>query len=96
MKTYCRLILSIAALATLFACGGDYLDRGRGPECSRELDAGFKELKMAKRQGFSDSVSWGKAASLLSAAKIQQQFDEYYNCLLKAKRARAYLRQLKK
>lgn len=95
MKKHIRIVVSATCLTALFACG-DYLDRGKGAECSHELNAGFKELKAAKNNGLSDTVNWGKAASLLSAAKIQQQFDEFYNCLLKAKRARQYLRQMNK
>jgi hypothetical protein len=42
--------------------------------------------------GLSGTVAWSKAATLLGAAKIQQQFEEYQNCVIKVQKARAYLR----
>jgi hypothetical protein len=82
--------------ALLAACTGDPADRGLGPRCAAGLDAGYAELKAAELNGFSGSVTWSKAASLLGAAKIQQQFEEYQNCTIKVDRARRYLRELPK
>jgi hypothetical protein len=61
-------------------------------ECDRGLDAGFAELESAKTKGLDGTVDWGKAAGLLSAAKVQRQFEKYPNCIEKVERARFYLR----
>jgi hypothetical protein len=41
-------------------------------------------------------VDWTKAASLLSAASIQQEFGKYPNCVDKVRRARYYIEQSQK
>jgi hypothetical protein len=84
----------VLAAAAVGACTGDPADRGLGPQCAAGLDAGTRALEAAKLNGFSGTVKWGKAASLLSAAKIQEQFEEYQNCVIKTDRAQQYLREL--
>ena len=37
-----------------------------------------------------------KAASLLAAAKVQEQFEEYTNCIEKVNRAREHIRQARR
>ena len=54
------------------------------------------ELHFAKAKGFSGTVDWTKAASLLSAASIQQEFGKYPNCVDKVRRARYYIEQSQK
>ena len=52
-------------------------------------------MNQAEADGFSGALTWSKAASLLGAAKIQQQFEEYQNCVLKVQKARRYLREMR-
>jgi hypothetical protein len=80
--------------SVLTGCAGDPADRGLGPSCADGLGAASSELGKAKAAGFADSVNWGKAASLISAAKIQQQFSEYQNCVVKTREARRLLREI--
>jgi len=88
--------LAIATAAFLVAgCTQDRGDIGLGPACAAQIDAGYHELGTAEADGLSSSVTWSKAASLLGAAKIQQQFEEYQNCVLKARKARKYLAQIR-
>ncbi|APZ44457.1 hypothetical protein [Acidihalobacter ferrooxydans] len=61
--------------------------------CANGLNRGFAELQDAKAKGFSGSVSWIKAAGLLSAAKIQQQLNRYPSCINKTQRAREFIRR---
>ena len=81
-------------MSALAGCAGDPADRGLGPSCAAGLEAANNELGKAKAAGFSNSVNWGKAASLISAAKIQQQFSEYQNCVVKTREARRLLREI--
>jgi hypothetical protein len=83
-----------AAAVLLSACSGDRGDRGLGPSCTSGLDAANHDLSAAKAAGFADSVNWGKAASLISAAKVQQQFSEYQNCVIKTREARRLLGEI--
>lgn len=94
MWRYSIAVAAIVGASLVTACTGDRGDVGLGPACRSEVDAGQRELSRAKANGLSDSVAWTKAASLLGAAKVQQQFEEYQNCLLKARQARRYLAEL--
>jgi hypothetical protein len=60
--------------------------------CAEGLDTAFAELDQAKSKGLSGAVAITKATSLLTAAKIQQQFEKYPNCIDKVNRARRYIR----
>ncbi|WP_028486332.1 hypothetical protein [Thiomicrorhabdus chilensis] len=61
-------------------------------QCENGLDIAYKELDYAKANGFDGTVEYTKALSLLSAAKIQQQFGKYPNCIDKVERAREYIK----
>jgi hypothetical protein len=90
-----RLAGCAAALILVAACSQDRGDIGLGPSCANGLDSAYRELNQAKVDGLSGSVNWGKAASLLSAAKVQQQFEEYENCVIKVRHARRYLSEIR-
>ena len=87
------LTLFVAAFVAT-ACSQDRGDVGLGPTCAAELDAGYRELNRAEANGLSGTVRWTKAASLLAAAKVQEQFEEYQNCTIKARRAQQYLAEI--
>jgi hypothetical protein len=92
---FVRAAISLVVAATVLAgCTGDPADRGLGPSCAAGLDAANHNLTAAKAAGLADSVNWGKAASLISAAKVQQQFSEYQNCVVKTKEARRLLGEI--
>jgi len=89
------LLTAIPVIAcVLAACAGDAGDRGLGPSCAAGLEAAQNALGRAKAAGLADSVNWGKAAALISAAKVQQQFSEYQNCVVKTREARRLLREI--
>jgi len=60
-------------------------------QCESGLEIAYKELDLAKAKGFSGTVEYTKAASLLGAAQIQNEFGKYPNCIDKVDRARAYI-----
>ncbi len=62
-------------------------------QCRAGLASANAQLEKAKLNGFSSRVEWTKAAALLAAAKIQQQFNKYPNCVNKVARARYYIRR---
>ncbi len=47
------------------------------------------------RTASANSVRWTKAASLIGAARVQETFGEYQNCVIKVRDARGYLRELR-
>lgn len=75
----------------LASCAGNP-DSGAARRCSGGLDAAYGELERAKVDGFNGTVEWSKAASLLTAAKVQYEFGKYPNCIEKVNRARNFIR----
>ncbi|MEX0693027.1 MAG: hypothetical protein WD075_01155 [Rhodospirillales bacterium] len=63
-------------------------DRGLGPDCESRLTAAENELGHAKANSIGKSIDWARAAALIAAARTQQQFDEFQNCVIKADSAR--------
>ena len=91
-----RPVHTCALLILLMAgCSQDRGDVGFRGQCSAGLEAGYRDLNRAEAYGFGGPFKWSKAASLLGAAKIQQQFEEYQNCVLKVRTARRYLREIR-
>ena len=65
-------------------------------QCDKSLDVGYKELNFSNANGFGGSWEYTKAASLLSAAKLQSGFGGYTGCIEKVKTARIYIKESKK
>ena len=87
----CFIVLSIALF--FYGCAGAPKNPELAGQCDKGLQSAYEELDYAKTKGFDGSVNWTKAASLLSAAKVQQQFGKYPNCVEKVKRARYYIKE---
>lgn len=86
-------IFILLVLLTLSACAAKQTGRD---SCSAQLDAAWRELDIAKAEGFSGTVSYSKAVGLLSLAKTQQTIERYPSCIEKAQRARFYIAQSRK
>lgn len=87
-------VLGIALV--IAACPGPPRNTELAEQCERGLKVAYDELDFAKAKGFSGTVAWTQAASLLSAASIQQEFRKYPNCVDKVRRARYYIEQSQK
>jgi hypothetical protein len=87
----------IVVLIVLIALAGcmEPGDRGLGPACESTLSAAERELRAAKSNSIGRAIDWAKAVTLIAAARTQQQFNEYQNCLIKARSAREILAQRK-
>ena len=83
-------ILVILAAVVVSACSAKVSHRS---SCASQLDAAWKELDIAKVEGFAGTVSYSKALTLLTAAKTQQQFEGYRGCTQKAQKARFYIKE---
>lgn len=77
---------------TITGCSGSP-NSSIAKQCDAGLTIAHKELDYAKAKGFSGTVEYTKAVSLLAAAKIQSEFGKYPNCIDKVKRARAYIKK---
>ncbi len=94
-KPYPVLIALVLGSFLMIACSGTSNSR-IARQCSNDIDVAYRELDLASSKGFSGTVAWTKAASLLSAAKIQYEFEKYPNCIDKVRRARSYIEQSKR
>jgi hypothetical protein len=83
-----KAILITGIGAFLLSGCADAGDRGLGPVCESRLNAAQSELSHAKANSVGKSIDWARAATLIAAARTQQQFDEFENCVIKADRAR--------
>ena len=93
MRIYSALnpILAIIFAALLMSgCSGN-ISGDYALQCADGLKAAGAELENAKVKGFSGTVAWTKAANLIIAANVQQQFEKFPNCIDKVQRARAYI-----
>jgi hypothetical protein len=85
--------LAVMAVSLLVISCSGRIATEQGQQCSEGLRVAYEELDFAKARGFSGTVAWSKAASLLSAASVQKEFEKYPNCLEKVTRARAYIKE---
>ncbi|HET8553134.1 MAG TPA: hypothetical protein VFM97_11765 [Gammaproteobacteria bacterium] len=79
--------LIVVALTALSGCSSEPTTAGERAACANGLNAAYDALNFARSKGFGGTVDYTKAAALLGAAKIQQQFDEYDNCVIKVREA---------
>ncbi len=89
---YCTPLALVVLASILAGCSGDK-SLQQAAACRNGIDTAYKEFTNAKSEGFGGAVNMTKAGSLLSAAKIQEQFEKYPNCIDKVKRARTYIAQ---
>jgi hypothetical protein len=83
-----RVALVLALVVALAGCAT--VTKGR-ERCNDLLEAAWKELDLAKAQGFSGTVSYSKAAALLTRAKTNQMVEDFPECIDTAERARFYI-----
>jgi hypothetical protein len=84
-----------AVLGSLIAAGmcPAHAATTEGQACAKTLDVAYQELKGARAKGFAGAVAIVQASTLLTGAKIQQEFGKYPNCVDKARRARFHIRR---
>lgn len=92
-----RKLLCCVSLLTLTlvlaACAGKTQFRSA---CDKEIEAAWSELSIAKADGFSGTVSYTKAFSLITAARTMQAVENFDTCYNNAKDARFYIRESRK
>ena len=90
-----RLAVLLIAALSLAGCGGR-IATPVGQQCSDGLRVANKELEEANAKGFGGHVDLVKAANLLAAASVQEQFEKFEGCVDKVRRARIYIREAQK
>ncbi len=92
LKIYILIVVLMPFVLSLAGCAARPAN-GMDIKCTQGLKVAYRELNFAETKGFSGTVAWSKAASLLTAAKVQQQFEKWPNCVNKVERARYYTKQ---
>ena len=87
MKT---ILLCASVLLVLSGCAAKTAYRD---SCASQSNAAWRELDLAKAEGFAGTVSYSKALTLLTGAKTSQQFEGYESCTKNAEKARFYIRE---
>ena len=87
------LLLLVTIVLTATGCATATQGRER---CGLLLDTAWKELDLAKPQGFSGTVSYSKAAGLITRAKTNEIVEDYAECIETAERARFYIAESRK
>lgn len=90
-RTLVSLFIVLIGFGLLSSCAAP--NPQKAAECSRLLAIASRELKAAQAKGLSGTFELTKAVGLMSAAKIQLQFNKYPNCIDKAIRARKFIQQ---
>lgn len=93
MKTSLVTFISIIGLCALTSCAGKTQFRSA---CASELQAAQEESSISKAKGFGGTVSYTKAAGLITAALTMQTVENYDACYNNAKTARFYIRESQK
>jgi hypothetical protein len=89
-----RVLIPVFLLALLVSgCAGQTTGRDR---CAQLLDAAWKDLDLAKAQGFAGTVSYGKALGLLTRSKANQSVEDFKECSSTAERAHFYISESRK
>lgn len=88
-------IISYAVVLSLFLIAGCQTNPSspQARQCKYLLKQAEQELSFARAKGFSGTVEFTKAATLITGANIQYEFGKYPNCIDKAKRARKFIKQ---
>jgi len=88
-----KLALSLLLAGVVAGCGTTQQGRER---CGTLLDSAWKDLDLAKAQGFAGTVSYSKALGLLTRAKANQAVEDYAECVDTASRARFFIAESRK
>lgn len=88
----CLITMTALAFSFVAGCTGNLKSSPQGRQCSQGLDTAYEELRAARADGLSSTVELTKAGSLLTAAKVQYEFEHYPNCIDKVRRARLYIK----
>lgn len=95
MKLSVKVLGAAGLAASLFlvGCAGQPQQGRADLACKNGIATAYDELSFARSQGFSGSVAWSKAASLLGSAKVLEQVENYNQCIDNVEKARFYIRQ---
>ncbi|ODN42134.1 hypothetical protein [Piscirickettsia litoralis] len=75
----------------LAACAGQPTNSMTANQCREDLQKAYQDLDYAQANNFESTMNYTQAMALLSAAKVQQEFNQFSSCIEKVKQARNYI-----
>jgi hypothetical protein len=93
MKKIIPASIGLITALLLVSCAGKTQFRNA---CASELSAAKQESSISEAKGFGGTVSYAKAATLITTAMASQVAENYDACYNQAKKARFYIRESKK
>ncbi|WP_230383261.1 hypothetical protein [Piscirickettsia salmonis] len=91
MKFFIKIIMAVGSLILLSACAGEPTNSLMANQCRSDLQQAYQDLDYAQANNFESTVNYTQAMTLLSAAKVQQEFNQFSSCVAKVKQARSYI-----
>ncbi|MFA5493992.1 MAG: hypothetical protein WC247_04370 [Porticoccaceae bacterium] len=84
---------AILALASLLLAGCSGLPSPYREGCKNGVNSAWRELDIAKAEGFAGTVSYTKAFSLITTARTMQTVENFDGCIKNAQKARFYIQE---
>lgn len=82
---------AILALMILVLSGCSAMPSPYRESCKNEVNAAWRELDIAKAEGFAGTISYTKALSLITTARTMQTVENFDGCIKNAQKARFYI-----
>ena len=82
---------AILALMILVLSGCSAMPSPYRESCKNEVNAAWRELDIAKAEGFAGTISYTKATSLITTARTMQTVENFDGCIKNAQKARFYI-----
>ena len=61
--------------------------------CKKEVNSAWRELDIAKAEGFAGGVSYTKALGLITTARTMQTVENFDGCIKNSQKARFYIQE---
>lgn len=83
----------LIALGSLLVAGCSAMPSPYRESCKNEVNASWRELDIAKAEGFAGGVSYTKALGLITTARTMQTVENFDGCIKNARKARFYIQE---
>ena len=91
------LYVTVAVMSIALAgCKTGLMTHQSKTDCAHGLENAYDDLNAAKDAGYQSSVSWSKAATMISSAKVKQSHQDFSGCVDDVKQANYLIEQSKK
>lgn len=86
-------ITVLLSLMTLLISGCSAIPSSYRETCKTEVNAAWREMNIAKADGFAGTISYTKALGLITTARTMQTVENFDGCIKNAQKARFYTQE---